>query len=60
VLTGVIAALATSNDVFEAAWGGAYLHGAAGEVLAEMVGDRGVVAGDVADVLPEVIKQVRG
>ncbi len=59
VLTGVIAALATSNDPFKAAWGGAYLHGAAGEVLAESVGDRGVIAGDLLDVIPHVIAAVR-
>jgi NAD(P)H-hydrate epimerase len=53
VLTGVIAALLAGNvEPFTAAWAGACLHGAAGEELARTIGDRGVLAGDVADRLP--------
>jgi ADP-dependent NAD(P)H-hydrate dehydratase / NAD(P)H-hydrate epimerase len=59
VLTGVIAALAAGQDPFAAAWAGAYIHGAAGHLLAARVGDRGVIAGDLLDVLPEVISRVR-
>jgi hydroxyethylthiazole kinase-like uncharacterized protein yjeF len=59
VLTGVIAALAAVSPAFDAAWAGAYLHGAAGELLAARMGDRGVIAGDLLQVLPEVISRVR-
>ncbi len=57
VLTGVIAALAAVTDPFTAAWAGACLHGLAGETLAEWMGDRGVVAGDLLKALPLVIRQ---
>lgn len=53
VLTGVIAALLAGNvEPFTAAWAGACLHGAAGEELARRMGERGVLAGDVAEILP--------
>ncbi|MEX0789936.1 MAG: NAD(P)H-hydrate dehydratase, partial [Actinomycetota bacterium] len=55
VLTGVIAALATGMNPFTAAWAGACLHGLAGDKLAEWMGERGVVAGDLLDALPRVI-----
>lgn len=58
VLTGVIAALATGTDAFTAAWAGACLHGLAGDTLAEWMGSRGVVAGDLLKALPLVIHQV--
>ena len=57
VLTGVIAALAAVTDPFTAAWAGACLHGLAGETLAEWMGDRGVLAGDLLRALPLVIRQ---
>lgn len=60
VLTGVIAALATRVDAFTAAWAGACLHGLAGETLAEWMGDRGVVAGDLLKALPLVLHQTSG
>jgi hydroxyethylthiazole kinase-like uncharacterized protein yjeF len=58
VLTGVIAALAAGTDAFTAAWAGACLHGLAGDTLAEWMGERGVVAGDLLKALPLVIHQV--
>lgn len=58
VLTGVVAALAATTDVFTAAWVGACLHGLAGDMLAEWMGDRGVVAGDLLKALPLVLHQV--
>ena len=60
VLTGVIGALlARGVDAFPAAWAGAYVHGLAGLLAGAAMGE-GVVAGDVADRLPEAIAQVRG
>jgi NAD(P)H-hydrate epimerase len=53
VLTGVIAALLAGKvEPMAAAWGGACLHGAAAELLVRTMGDRGVLAGDLADALP--------
>jgi ADP-dependent NAD(P)H-hydrate dehydratase / NAD(P)H-hydrate epimerase len=57
VLTGVVAALAAGNDPFIAAWAGALLHGLAGDSLAEWMGDRGVVAGDLLKAIPLVIRE---
>lgn len=57
VLTGVIAALAAVVEPFPAAWAGACLHGLAGEALAEELGDRGVLAGDLLRALPRVIRR---
>lgn len=57
VLTGLIAALLASmgseNSVV-AAWAGAWIHGRAGDLLSERYGERGVVAGDIAEALPGV------
>jgi NAD(P)H-hydrate epimerase len=58
VLTGVIGALlARGLDPFAAAWAGAYLHGLAG-ILAASDGGEGVLAGDVADLLPAAVALV--
>ena len=60
VLTGVIAALiAAGMDVFDAAWAGVHVHGVAGEVAASKHADRGVLAWDVAEALPEAISVVK-
>ena len=59
VLTGVIGGLlARGLEPFAAAWAGAYLHGLAGILAAERHGE-GVVAGDVAELLPDAIARVR-
>jgi NAD(P)H-hydrate epimerase len=59
VLTGVIAALLAGKvEPFTAAWAGACLHGAAGEELERRMGERGVLAGDVADALPLTIARL--
>jgi hydroxyethylthiazole kinase-like uncharacterized protein yjeF len=57
VLTGLIAALiagAGLERATDAAWAGAWIHGRAGDLLTENVADRGLVAADIADALPEV------
>lgn len=59
VLTGIIASLAAQDmGAGEAAWVGAYLHGAAGDIAADEIGQHGMVAGDIIDCLPEVIKEL--
>jgi NAD(P)H-hydrate epimerase len=56
VLCGVIAALAVSTDPLRAACAGAFVHGRAAEWVAKDRGvDRGVLAHEVADAIPEVI-----
>lgn len=59
VLTGIIAALLAGNRgtrPAEAAWAGAWIHGRCGDLWAGLRGDRGIVATDLTDLLPEVIR----
>jgi NAD(P)H-hydrate epimerase len=60
VLSGVVAALlaglpATGRDAFGATCLAVHAHGAAGDLLARRRGDRGVLAHEIADVLPEAL-----
>lgn len=60
VLTGVIAGLlAQGMGAQEAAVTGAYMHGLAGDRLAEEMGEDGVLAGDLARELPRVQRDLR-
>jgi NAD(P)H-hydrate epimerase len=60
VLAGVIAGLVAQGvPLFEAAVGGVYLHGKAGEMVKAKLGDAGMVASDLAPALPLVIKQLK-
>ena len=60
VLTGVIAGLIGQGlDLFEAAVLGVYLHGRAGDLAAEMVGQVSLTAGDLLDVLPDAFRQIQ-
>jgi ADP-dependent NAD(P)H-hydrate dehydratase / NAD(P)H-hydrate epimerase len=53
VLSGVIGSLlAQGLEPFGAARLGVYLHGQAGEIVRERVGDAGLLAGDLPDALP--------
>jgi hydroxyethylthiazole kinase-like uncharacterized protein yjeF len=53
VLTGTIGALLAQGLVpYDAARLGVYLHGLAGEVVRERIGDAGLLAGDLPDALP--------
>lgn len=59
VLTGIIASLAAQGiDSTTAAWMGVYLHGVAGDIAKEDRGVHGMVAGDIIDSLPGVIKKL--
>jgi NAD(P)H-hydrate epimerase len=61
VLTGVIAGLlAQSHDPEKAALAGVYVHGLAGDMAARERGEHGMVAGDIAEKLPEAIGSVAG
>mgnify|MGYP003941089133 FL=1 len=60
VLTGVIAALLGQGLVpEEAACLGVYLHGLAGDLGAEKVGEAGLVARDIVESLPRAEQQIR-
>jgi NAD(P)H-hydrate epimerase len=60
VLGGMIAAfLARGIDPFEAACAAVYLHGLAGDILAETQGDTGLAALDLAEAVPLAIQRVR-
>lgn len=61
VLAGAIAAfLAAGMLPFEAAACGVAVHGAAGLLAEERIGRAGVIATDVARLLPEAIEKLRG
>jgi NAD(P)H-hydrate epimerase len=60
VLAGAVVGLrAQGMGAFEAAVSGSYLHGLAGELAREELGDMGMVAGDLAPRLPLAIRRVR-
>jgi hydroxyethylthiazole kinase-like uncharacterized protein yjeF len=59
VLSGIIAALLAGRaQPFDAARAGVYLHGLAADLAQARFGDRGMVAGDLFEYLPEATKQV--
>ena len=60
VLAGAIAGLlAQGLSLFDAATGGVFLHGEAGEVVRAELGDAGIVASDLLPALPPVIKRLK-
>jgi NAD(P)H-hydrate epimerase len=60
VLAGAIVGMrAQGLAPFEAALVGAYLHGLAGELAREALGDAGVVAGDMMSLLPLAISRLK-
>jgi len=60
VLAGAIAGLlAQGLAPFDAASLGVYLHGLAGELVREELGEAGTVAGDLLPALPKAIKSLR-
>ena len=60
VLIGIIAALVGQHlDLFDSAVLGVYLHGRAGDLAAEMVGQVSLMATDLLDVLPDAFRQTR-
>jgi hydroxyethylthiazole kinase-like uncharacterized protein yjeF len=60
VLAGTIAGLlAQGLAPFDAACLGVYLHGEAGEMIRNMLGDTGMIASDLLQALPVVIKQLK-
>ena len=61
VLCGVIGALcARGLGPLEAATSGAYLHGLSGDLAAAALGETGLIAGDIADFLPQAFYRTIG
>ncbi|MBN1593062.1 MAG: NAD(P)H-hydrate dehydratase, partial [Candidatus Coatesbacteria bacterium] len=61
VLTGIIAGLAGQGvPLVEAAKLGVYLHGLAGDISADAVGESSLIASDIIEVLPESIAELTG
>jgi NAD(P)H-hydrate epimerase len=59
VLTGIIASLIAQGLKAEtAAWMGNYIHGAAGDLAAEELGQHGMIAGDIIKFLPQVFRKL--
>jgi NAD(P)H-hydrate epimerase len=60
VLAGLIGALVAGGlETCDAAAAAAWLHGAAGETLADRLGDAGLLAHEVADTVPVVRSALR-
>lgn len=60
VLAGLTAALACHEEAFAAATAAVFLHGLAGEIWSQRhSADRGMLAGDIADLLPDAFAQLR-
>jgi len=60
VLAGAIAGMAAQGlSPFDAASLGVYLHGAAGDMIKNVLGDTGMIASDLLMALPAVIKQLK-
>ena len=61
VLTGIITALAGQGlNNFDAAVLGVYIHGLAGDIAAENLGQASLIATDIIDALPETLKRIDG
>lgn len=61
ILAGsIVGFLAQGLAPYEAALAGVYVHGAAGEMATEAMGNAGTVAGDLLPLLPLVLKTIRG
>ena len=61
VLTGVIAGLiAQGSKTYPAAFSGVYLHGYAGDLTTNMIGESGIIASDIAKRIPTAIMSLKG
>jgi ADP-dependent NAD(P)H-hydrate dehydratase / NAD(P)H-hydrate epimerase len=61
VLGGMIAAfMARGVDPYDAACAAVYLHGLAGDLVKDEIGDTGMAAGDLAEKIPLAIQRLRG
>ena len=60
VLSGIIVALlAQGLSPADAAIAGGYLHGVAGEMLREQIGDAGAIASDLLELIPQALRLIK-
>jgi NAD(P)H-hydrate epimerase len=61
ILTGMVAGMMAQSPqrVVEAVTGAVYLHGLAGDVACETMGEQSLVATDLVQALPEAFRRVR-
>ena len=61
VLTGITAGLIAQNpkNIFQAVVAAAHLHGLAGDVVCEKIGEQPLIATDLIEALPEAIRRIR-
>jgi NAD(P)H-hydrate epimerase len=61
VLAGIVTALlARGSDPLLAGAAGAYLHGLAGDIAAELVGEESLIASDIIEALPDALHSIIG
>lgn len=59
VLTGMITSLLAQHySALDACWAGVYLHGLAGDLAAENLGENSLIAGDIIDYLPDAFIEI--
>lgn len=59
VLAGIIAGLLTQGaSPFDAACAGVYIHGGAGDICRDKIGEYSMLASDIIDCVPEFLKQI--
>lgn len=60
VLSGVIGSfMGQGLDTYRAAVLGVFVHGVAGDLARKEIGDRGILASDLADRIPKAIRLVK-
>ncbi len=60
VLSGIIGGLLAQRvDPFQAAACGVYIHGRAGDILSQELGESGIVAGDLKRLIPFAVESIR-
>jgi NAD(P)H-hydrate epimerase len=61
ILTGIVAGIIAQNSqcIFEAVIAAVYLHGLAGDIARDFVGEQPLVATDLIKTVPEAIRRIQ-